>query len=360
MTTPLLTLALSKAFPGFRLELDVTLPRGITGIFGPSGSGKTTTLDCIAGLATPDSGAVVLEGRTLFSSDARVNLPPERRRVGHVFQDALLFPHMSVRGNIDFGYRRTPPAQRRLHPDQLIETLGLVSLADRRPSSLSGGERQRVALARALATSPHVLLLDEPLASLDLPARGHILRYMKDLNRDLDVPMVYVSHSMSEVLSLADQALVLSGGAVVTLDAPYRALRHPGVGPLVDASSLETLLEVELVGHLAESGLTQGRAGDVTLWLPRIQRAEGTRISVAIRAADVMLASARPEGLSARNVLPATVSALDRLGDTVVVTADAGTTLLAEVTPQAADSLELRPGQEVYLVIKSSSIIVLD
>ncbi len=360
MGDPFLTVQIDKAYSGFRLDLDVTLSRGITAIFGPSGSGKTTTLNCIAGLASPDAGEVVLEGRALFSSSSKTNLPPERRRVGYVFQDALLFPHLSVRENVWYGYRRTPAALRRLHPDALVDLLGVVPLLDRRPASLSGGERQRVALARSLAASPRVLLLDEPLASLDLPSRGRILRALKELNRELDVPMVYVSHSLSEVLSLADEALVMSGGRAVAQDAPYRVLHQPSVRPLVEPRGLETLLDVTVVGHRPRSGLTEGRVGDVPLWLPRVDRDEGAVLSVAVRAADVMLATVAPEGLSARNVLAATIQALDPIGDAVVVTADVGAPLLAEVTPEAVESLGLRIGERVYVVLKTSSIMVLD
>lgn len=361
MAEPFLSIQLRKTYPDFLLELDLELQPGITAIFGPSGSGKTTTLNCIAGLMDPDAGEVVLGGRTLFSSARGVRLPPERRRVGYVFQEGLLFPHLNVRDNVLYGYKRTPLPLRRVEPEALFNLLELGPLLERRPATLSGGESQRVALARALATSPEVLLLDEPLGSLDAVFRGRILRYLKALHRELLIPMVYVSHSFSEVLFLADQVAVLSKGALVAQNEPYRVLGQSPVNPLVDLPSLENLLEVTVVGHRPQSGLTQVSApGGQTLWVPQTDRPLGATLSVALRAADILIATQAPGGISARNVLPATISALDTVGAAVLVTAEVGTPLLVEVTPEARESLELRRGMQVYLIIKSSSILVLD
>jgi molybdate transport system ATP-binding protein len=361
MGEPFLTLRFLKAYRDFRLELAVELEPGITAIFGPSGSGKTTALNCIAGLVSPDAGEVVLRGRPLFSSARGVKLAPESRRVGYVFQDGLLFPHLSVRGNILYGYKRTPPALRRIAPTTLIELLELAPLLDRRPGTLSGGEAQRVALARALATSPDVLLLDEPLASLDAALRGRVLRYLKTLHRELAIPMVYVSHALSEVLFLADWAVVLSRGNVVAQDRPYRILYQASVKPLVELASLENLLEAEVLGHRPRSGLTEVRTqGGPTLWVPQVERTPGDPLTLALRAADILLATEAPKGLSARNIIRATVSALEALGSAVLVIADAGRPLLVEITPEARESLGLRPGLEVFLIVKSSSIQVLE
>lgn len=361
MTEPFLSFRLRKAYPDFQLNVEAELGAGITAIFGPSGSGKTTTLSCLAGLAVPDAGEVILAGRTLFSSAQKVMLAPERRRLGYVFQDALLFPHLTVRDNLLYGHRRTPTALRRINPWDLVELLELGSFLERRPATLSGGEAQRVALARALASSPEALLLDEPLASLDGALRGRILRYLKTLHAELGIPMVYVSHSLSEVLFLADQAVVLSKGGVVAQGDPHRLLYHPTVKPLVDLAILENLLEAEVVRHLPESRLTEVRtSGDLGLWVSLLDRPPGAQLSLALRAADILIATQSPEHLSARNVLSATIVSLEAVGDAVLITAQAGEPLLVEVTQGASESLGLAPGLEVFLVIKSSSILVMD
>lgn len=357
-----LNLQFRKGYPDFTLELDVSLSAGITAIFGPSGSGKSTTLNCIAGITKPDSGNLELWGRPLFSSHSRfrgINRPPEKRRVGYVFQDGLLFPHLRVRENILYGYNQTPKHRRHLRPNRLVEMLELEPLLHRMPATLSGGERQRVALARAMAASPEVLLLDEPLASLDMPFRGRILRHLKSIHKETGIPMVYVSHTLSEVLVLAEQALVLSDGKQVALDTPHKVLHQTPVLPLVDPAHLETLLEGRVVAHHPVSGTTEAAFGGFTLWLPTVDRDEGDDITVSVAASDVMVAAEVPTGLSARNVLKATVMALDRVGEVVLVTADAGKPVLVEITPEAASLLELQPGSEIYLVLKASSIVVL-
>ena len=227
MTTPTLSFSLTKRYPGFALECEADFASGRVAIFGPSGSGKTTILDAVAGLTQPDAGEVRIAGETVFSSELRCNLPPEKRRIGYVFQDSALFPHMSVRDNILYGHRLTAAERRKLRPGQLVELLALGALLDRSVTGLSGGERQRVALARALATSPDLLLLDEPLAALDVGFRGTIIRYLKRITRELGTPIVYVSHSMSEVMALAEDVLVVDGGRKVVQAHPSIALAHP-------------------------------------------------------------------------------------------------------------------------------------
>ena len=359
MDAPFLALRIDKAYGDFRLDVDFELSPGITALYGPNGSGKSTTLDCIAGLVAPDGGEVRLRGRALFSSQGRVNLPPERRRVGYVFQDSLLFPHLTVLENIGYGYRRTPEAHRRVEVDALVELLALGPLLKRKPAGLSGGEARRVALARAIATSPDLLLLDEPLASLDGAHRGRALRSLKALRQETGVSMLYVSHAISEALAIADHAIALRDGAVVASGTPHAVLRHPGVRPLVAEEALENLLEVELVEHRAASGLTLARLGPHDLWLPQVDREASGTVAVSIRAADVLLASETPRGLSARNVLRGTVTEVGGLGPATLVTANVGVPMLVEVSPEARESLGLAPGRDVYLIVKANSIAVL-
>ena len=362
MNDAFLDLKMSKKYPGFSLEIDTSFSTGITAVFGPSGSGKTTILDCIAGLNAPDEGEVRLRARPLFSSSRKLNLRPEQRRVGYMFQESLLFPHYRVRENILYGFKLTPPERRKVDLEQLVKLLELGPLMERRPSNLSTGERQRVALARALATSPELLLMDEPLASLDIALRGRILRYLKDLHRELAIPMIYVSHSISEVLAIADSALVISRGRQLAFDEPRKVLLEPFVHSLVETGSLENLLDVEVVERSPGNRLTGAKIGNTLLWIPGISAhvGAGDTISIAIRAGDIIVAVDQPWRISARNVLKGRIEGIHRIEDNVLLYADIGALLLVEITAEALDALELREGQEVFLVIKSSSIVVLD
>ena len=360
MVDAYLSLRIRKSYSGFKLEVDASFPAGVTAIFGPSGSGKTTILDCIAGLTKPDEGELYLHDRALFSSSKGLNVRPDQRRVGYMFQESLLFPHYRVRENILYGFKLTPPGRRRIEPEQLVELLELGPLMERRPANLSTGERQRVALARAMATSPDLLLLDEPLGSLDIALKGRILRYLKELHRELAIPMIYVSHSLSEVLAIADTALVISGGKQLAFDEPHKVLLEPYVHSLVGSEGLENLLDAEVVEHGADGHLTGARVGETVLWVPGVPPhiGNGDTISISIRAGDILLAVDRPRRISARNIVEGRVQAVHRVDSNVLVYADIGAPLLVEITPEALDSLELREGQEVYLVIKSSSIAV--
>ena len=351
-----------KSYPGFELEVSSSFSDGITAIFGPSGSGKSTTLNCIAGLTTPDEGEIVLASRHLYSSSRKLNLPPEQRRVGYVFQESLLFPHYSVRDNILYGYKLTPPERREIDVDQVTALLELGPLMDRRPASLSTGERQRVALARALATSPDLVLMDEPLGSLDMGLRGRILRYLKELHHNLAIPMVYVSHSISEVLAIANRAMVISQGKQLAFDEPRKVLMLPYVHSLVETGSLENLLDVTVVEQGRGNGLTAAKAEDTVLWLPGVASriGIGDTISIAIRAGDIIVAVDRPHGISARNILEGNIQGIYRMGTEVLLYVDVGPSLVVEITQEALDALELREEQGIFLVIKSSSIMVLD
>ena len=360
MDGPLLRFDIRKGYGEFRLECGGAFESGITAIFGPSGSGKTTLLNCIAGMTVPDSGEIQVLGETVYSSSLRKNMPPERRRFGYVFQDSMLFPHMSVWDNIRYGYKLTAVQHRRIEPEQLVDLFGVKHLLDRSVAGLSGGEGQRVALARALATSPRLLLLDEPLASLDLRLRGVILQYLRRVWRELQTPMLYVSHSISEVMTVAEAMLVLSEGRPVAYGRPSQLLVQPGMRDVADFATFENLLEAEVVARQPDRGLVQLRIGDSVLTAPDGQAQPGESVTISVRAGDVILALDRPERISARNILKARVEEVHDVGPLVLVYTDIGTRLVAEVTAEAAEDLELREGQEVYLVIKTNSIMVLD
>ena len=272
---PVLSLNLRKSFSGFELSVNADLPGGIAAVFGPSGSGKTTLLNCIAGLERPDDGEIRLQDRILYSKVAGVNLAPERRRVGYMFQESLLFPHLNVEENILYGYNLTPDSRRMVDPAQLVELLELRPLMQRRTAGLSTGEQQRVALARALASSPNLLLLDEPLAALHVSIRGRILRYLKAIRRELSIPMVYVSHSISEIMALADSALVLDKGRQVAMDEPRSLLGQSAAAPLIARESVENIFDVNSHGTSAGKRNYPGRPGRDRLGPPPDRHAGG-------------------------------------------------------------------------------------
>ena len=360
MSEPLLKFNISKRFQTFQLECEATFESGVTAVFGPSGSGKTTLLNCIAGMTTPDEGHIEVLGRTVFSSAGRTNVPPEKRRFGYVFQDAALFPHMTVQDNIAYGYKLTPVERRKTHPEDLAELFRLTPLMDRSVVNLSGGERQRVALARALATSPDLLLLDEPVASLDAALRGIILEYLKRSRWELGTPMVYVSHSLSEALAIAEDALILAGGRKVAHGKTSDVLVHPDVSKIAEYATLENLVEASVVSSDERYGLSELKLGDAPLVAPHVGREPGSTVMISVRAGDIIIALDVPPRMSARNVLKAVVEEVYEVDSGVLVYVDVGTRLVAEVTRGSSEELGLKRGLDVYLILKTNSIMVLD
>ena len=360
MGNPLLRFRVAKRFQGFSLECEASFDSGVTAVFGPSGAGKTTLLNCIAGLIAPDEGEIEVAGNLHFSSSDGKNLPPERRHFGYVFQDPALFPHMSVRDNVKYGYSLTPTDRRTTDLELLVELFQLSPLMDRRTTNLSGGERQRVALARALATSPDLLLLDEPLASLDDAFKGIILGYLKRISTDLGTPMVYVSHSISEVMALAETVLVLASGKRVAQGVPSQVLVNPDIGDLADSGTLRNFLEAQVLSIPQGDGLAELRVGDSHLEASGVNRRPGETVMVSIKAADVILSVDMPPTMTGCNVVAAVTEEIHTVGRRALVYADVGTRFVAEITSHALGDLDLRPGQPVYLVIKTNSIFVLD
>ncbi|MBN9406617.1 MAG: molybdenum ABC transporter ATP-binding protein [Burkholderiales bacterium] len=348
---------------GFSLEVDVRLPgQGVSAIFGPSGCGKTTLLRCVAGLTRPAAGHVAV-GAQVWQDDATgVWRPTHRRPLGMVFQDASLFPHLTVQRNLDFGQRRVPAAERRVSLEQAIELLGIGHLLARRPAGLSGGERQRVAIARALATSPRLLLMDEPLASLDAARKAELLPWFERLARELRIPVLYVTHALDEVARLADHLLLLDGGRV-RAQGPAHAL----LGQLDIARTHGDAAGALIDGHVgAVDGthhlLQLDFAGGTLLCVPppgSAPRAIGQPLRVRVLARDVSLALSPAHDSSILNVLPATVQDLadDGPAQLLVALDLAGTRLLARVTRKSAAQLGLRPGQRVFAQIKGVAVL---
>ena len=342
----------------FHIEAAFTSDAPIVAFFGRSGSGKTTLVNAIAGAVRPERGRIVIGGRVLFDSANGIDLPPEHRRVGYVFQDALLFPHMSVRANLDYGEALTPTAERVIDRNRVLALLGLQSLLERRPATLSGGERQRVAIGRALLTSPRVLLLDEPLASLDGARKSEILAYIEILRDELHLPIVYVSHALEEVTRLADRVVIISDGHVAAEGPAAQVLSRPELGPLTGRFEGGAVIEARVASHDPRYELTTLTFAGGQLVVPNLDALPGERVRVRIRARDVSLALERPRGVSIQNVLPATVRSLGaEFGAIVDVSLDAGgVPLRARITRKAAEELGLTAGLQVHALVKAVSI----
>ncbi|WP_058913617.1 molybdenum ABC transporter ATP-binding protein ModC [Entomohabitans teleogrylli] len=350
----MLELNFSQTLGDHTLTINENLPgQGITAVFGVSGAGKTSLINAISGLTRPQRGRIALNGRVLGDSEKRIFLPPEKRRVGYVFQEARLFPHYRVIGNLKYGMAKSMNEQF----DKMVELLGIGHLLDRLPWGLSGGEKQRVAIGRALLTAPELLLLDEPLASLDVPRKRELLPYLQRLAREINIPVLYVSHSLEEILHLADNVLVLDDGEVRafgSLDTVWSSdVMHPWL-PREQQSSVLKVTVLEQHPHYAMTALA---LGDQHLWVNRLDAAPRAALRIRIQAADVSLALQPPVHSSIRNVLKAqVVECYEEQGQVEVKMAIAGHTLWARISPWARDELAIKPGLWLYAQIKSVSI----
>lgn len=356
----MLTVALRHGFPGFGLDASFTVPNGVTVLFGRSGSGKSTIVKAVAGLLRPDEGRIALDDDVLLDTARGIALPPHRRRIGTVFQEGRLFPHLTVRQNLAYGQWFAPRGARRENAAHVIEMLGIGHLLDRRPGLLSGGEKQRVAIGRALLCAPRLILADEPLAALDEARKAEILPYFERLRDEVAVPILYVSHSPSEVARLATTVVALEAGRVVRQGPPAAVLGDPSVTPL-GSREAGALIEAQVLRH-HDDGLSELDAGGMALFLPHLAQAPGRRVRVRIAAHDVILARQRPEGLSALNILSGTVSEIregEGPGAMVAVDTPAGR-VLARVTRRSVAALGLSPGSPVHAVIKTVSVAPAD
>ncbi len=355
---PLLAVNIQKRLgPGFLLDADFSVPPGITILFGASGSGKTTTLDCVAGLATPEVGRIQVGATLLFDSETRTNLPAFRRRVGYVFQDLALFPHLSVDKNVQYGLAHLPRTERQARASAILDSFRIAHLRARKPAEISGGERQRVALARSLVTDPCVLLLDEPLAALDLAAKAHILDDLRAWNRDHRIPILYVTHSRDEVFALGDRVLVLDEGKIVAAGTPHEVMRAPRSETVAQLAGFENLLNARVISTHEDRGTMTCHLDNssVELETPLVRADPGSALRIAISAGDILLASAQPEGLSARNILAGQVVSLVQRDVIVAAVVNCGVEMEVHLTLAARDSLALQPGKKVWLIVKTHS-----
>jgi molybdate transport system ATP-binding protein len=352
----MLSVALRHAFGDFTLDAAFEAPPGITVLFGRSGSGKTSIVNAVAGLLRPDAGRIEVDGRVLLDTERGIFLPPDRRRVGYVFQEGRLFPHLTVRQNLAYGRWFAPAGAPKEDIGRTVDMLGIGHLLDRRPGALSGGEKSRVALGRALLAAPSLILADEPLAALDEARKAEILPYFERLRDDSAIPILYVSHAAAEVARLATTVVAVQAGRIVGQGPAADVLGNPSVTPL-GAREAGALIETRVAAHHAD-GLTELDAGGESLFLPRLLQPPGARVRVRIAAHDVILARGRPEGLSALNVIPGTVREVrsgEGPGALVSLDTPAGR-LLARITRRSVEALGLAPGVPVHAVIKTVAV----
>lgn len=359
MSLPALDLRLERRLPGFRLDLHLRAGPGVTALFGPSGAGKTMVVDAIAGLNRPDAGWVRVGERVLFDSAAGIFVPPERRRIGYVFQNARLFPHLSVAANLRYGLRLCPRRERRIGWDEVVALLDLASLLARRPHHLSGGERRRVAIGRALLASPRLLLMDEPLTGLDPARRAEVLGFLDRLRAISAVPIVYVSHHVEEIVRLADRVAVLRGGRLVAFGPVEEVFARADIQHAATAAEAGAVLAGRVLGHDARFDLSEIAVPGGRLWVARIERPVGAPVRVHVHARDVALALAPPNDVSILNILPGSVETI--VEDTgpqvaVAVALDGRARLWARLTRRSAVELGLAPGRPVWALIKSVAL----
>ncbi len=353
----MLDLDLTARIEDFQIQAAFQADSGITALFGPSGAGKTTLINMLAGLRQPDKGRITVHGSDLFNSEKGINLPPERRRLGYVFQESRLFPHMTVAGNLLFGQRLIPKDTVGLDFDGVVELLALEPLLRRRPRTLSGGERQRVAIGRALLAAPRLLLMDEPLANLDAPRRAEILPFIESLRREFNLTIVYVSHNMDEIVRLADHLVVMTDGAVVARGPVDEVTSRLDLRPLTGRWDAGAVLSTKVAEQDHQDGLTRLSFHGGDLWLPRVDLAIGSPLRIRVRARDVSIALSPPGDVSVLNVFPGDVVQVgEDDGPQVDVLIDIGSPIWARITKRSQRELGIAPGRKVHAMIKAMAV----
>lgn len=352
-----LSVSITRRVGDFALDASFEAPAGVTAVLGRSGAGKSTLVAAIAGLARPDSGRIALDDAALFDGAKRINLPARKRRVGVVFQESRLFPHLSVRSNLMFGRKRRKQA---VEPsfEQVVEILGLSALLARRPRSLSGGERQRVAIGRALLAGPKALLFDEPLAALDAERKAEIMPFLETVVAGAEIPVLYVTHALEEARRLASRLVVLEAGQVVAAGPVEAAIAAAGLASAGDRFLDGVTVEAEIAELDERFELTGLALGGHRVWAPGLLGAPGEAARIRFLARDVALALDPPERTSVRNVLPGVIRGVKRgAGPYAMVSVDVGGAVLrAEITRRAAHDLELAPGRMVFALVKSVAV----
>ena len=341
----------------FLLDVSIEVSSGITILFGPSGAGKSTLLDCVAGLVRPDAGRIEARGDVLFDSSSAINLPAQRRRIAYVFQSLALFPHLTAEENVAYGLSCLQEEERRERVGAILQAFRVETLRKQKPGDISGGEKQRIALARSLVTEPRVLLLDEPLTGLDAELKASIVDDLRAWNAAKRIPILYVTHLRDEVDALGERVIAMENGRVVSAGAPMEVLDAPRRKKLALAAGFENLLSGAVLDLREADGVMRVRLGESAceIEVPLGYAAAGDRVRVAVRAGDILLATERPHGLSARNVIDGQIVSMERRGTMVIARVDCGVMFTVHVTPGAVRTLELIVGRRVWLVLKTHS-----
>ncbi|MGO1117388.1 molybdenum ABC transporter ATP-binding protein [Rhodovibrionaceae bacterium A322] len=352
-------ISVQKQLGAFQLSVTAQLPlQGLTAVFGRSGCGKTSLINMIAGLITPDSGRIQVGETLLFDSDAGIDLKPEERRLGYVFQESRLFPHLSVRDNLLYGFKRTRPQDRKIHLDDIVDLLGIAELLTRRPHRLSGGEKQRVALGRALLSNPAALLMDEPLAALDHQRKEEVLPFIERLRDHFGLPILYVSHSMEEIMRLADSMMLISEGSMIAQGTVEELTSRLDLRPLTGRYEAGSVISARITAQDSDYGMTALSFSGGQLMVPKLDQAVGTDLRLRVRAKDVSLALTPPQDTSIQNILKGRIIERgEEMGAQVDILLDVGgTTLWSRVTKRSLAELGLERGSEVYALVKAAAI----
>ncbi|MBS9478509.1 molybdenum ABC transporter ATP-binding protein [Ancylobacter radicis] len=344
---------------GFSLAAAFSAPAaGVTALFGRSGAGKTTIIQAVAGVVRPDAGRIVVDGEVFFDQARGIDLPIEARRVGYVFQDARLFPHLSVDSNLRYGERRARATERPIRFEAVVDLLGIGHLLKRRPHTLSGGERQRVAIGRALLAQPRLLLMDEPLAALDEARKAEILPYLERLRDEVRLPILYVSHSIDEVVRLAALMVALADGRQIAAGPVAEVMANPELLPVIGRFDVGALLECTVARHDEAFALSDLTFPGGVLRVPQVGRPVGAAVRARVRARDVAIALSRPEEVSVSNLLSARIEAVRmQEGPYADIELSVGPSRLASmVTRESVARLRLAPGQAVWAMVKSVAV----
>lgn len=357
----MLEVSLRHRFEGFDLDIGFAAPAGLTALFGRSGAGKTTITHSVAGLMRPEAGRIVLNGEVLLDTKAGISLPPQRRRIGYVFQDARLFPHLSVKQNLLYGQKFSPRSESAPSLERITGLLGIGHLLARRPARLSGGEIARVALGRALLANPRALVMDEPLAALDPARKAEILPYIEGLRDEMRLPILYVSHAPAELARLATTLVLIEAGRVRACGPAAEVLAAPETAPVLGPREAGAILKGRVAGPEPD-GLTRIDTAGGPIFVEQSGLRRGATVSLRIHAQDVTLARTRPEGLSALNMLAATVTKIAPISETgaYVQLALGPEHLLSKVTRRSVEALGLRDGMRVTALVKSVSLTAED
>ena len=348
----------------FSLDVEFDVPSGFTILFGASGSGKTTTLKAISGIVRPDAGRIAIDNEVLFDSAERVDLPIRARGVGFVFQDLALFPHLSALANVEFGMSGLSRAERRQRAQATMEALRISHTTERKPRQISGGEAQRVALARALASQPRILLLDEPLSAIDEATKRGIIADLKSINRELRLPIVYVTHSREEAVSLGERVIVYEQGRVVASGEPVSVFGTPVTASVARLTGVENIFNALVVSKSENAGTMTVEISDARgtcrVDVPFGNQAPGEHVTIAVPSGDILLATEEPRSTSLRNRLRGKIVTIDEELNRTVVRVEAGVMWSASVTRQAVTELELSEGKQVWLAFKTHSCYLVD